>query len=1403
MTRLNAAGIACAIVMMTAATAVAQTPVEAGYRDFSFGTSGSSTPTGEKPESKLWFNDGSWWGSLFSPSAGHYRIHRFDSGSQAWTDTGTTLDTRASSKADVLWDDAGQKLYVASHLFTTSGSSTSTAGNWGKLFRYSYDAVTRTYSLDSGFPVSVTRGRSETLTLAKDGNGRLFVTYVESSKVKINWSLSNDADWGTPVDLPLPSVAITVSSDDISAIVSFPNGDVGLMWSNQRTDQILFSLHRLGDPPAEWQPVEVVLPGGTCGGNSCADDHISLKTDQSNRLYAATKTANGSTDEPLTMLSVRDNGTWSRHTIGLYQHHLTRGIIVLDEQQQLIYFIATTPESGGAIYYKTSPMNGISFEPGIGEPMIESSLDDRINNAASTKQSVSSLTGLLVIASDQDSDHYLHAFLPLGSEPATPPAAPVNLNAITVSSSRIAVIWTDASNNETVFRLERKTEGGAFVPWITLAANVTSFEDTDLAPSTTYTYRVFAQNAQGDSAYSNEASATTTSGGTAGDIKAITFESGTLTNATTGADAITGTVTIESAQPVIGTFSARIADGSSSFDELFPAANDLYLSVYLRLSALPASDARIILVTNSGANVGNIVLRTTGQLRLRADSTTVGSDSAALAVGETYRIGLRQRAGTGDTAVLEAFLASGDLLFGAPFASTTTGTWTSNADRVRFGPTTAVAINGVFDDARLDTSEMPGPSGANSNPPVPPQDPEAVALSPTEVRLTWVDAAKNETAVHLYRADNGGLFAPLTTLGPNTTSYNDLNLTPATNYAYRLRGENNGIFSDFSDTAFVTTPSNTTGPPAAPSSLDALASLPTHVIVTWTDNSDDEIAFHVERADSSMVFQEIGTSPGNTPDFSDETVEGGTTYHYRVRAGNANGFSAYSNVDQVTTPPAGSGAGGIKSMTFESGSLTDSADGADAVRGNSVSLETGAPLKGTTSARIAGTSSYLEESFTAQNDLYISFYLRLNAIPTSEVRLAQVTNAGSTVGNLLLKTNGQLKLRNGSTTIGSESAPLTVGVLYRIGLHQRTGPSGTAVLEAFLAAGDEPAGSPFANLATGTWLTPADRLRLGATTSAALDAVVDDVKLNSIAMPQPSGGGEPPASPPPAPTNPSATGVSTAEIHLSWEAGMTNAASFHVERAAPSAAFIEIAVLGAEARSYADAGLDPGTTYAYRIRARNGAGFSGYSATVSAETLPPGTSESLKVMTFEDGSVTHPDTGATFVTGPVAIESSTPLKGAYSARVTTGNSFLEQRFGPADNLYLSFYVRIDAMPTSDVRLALISNDGKSTGNIVLRSNGRLRLRVDGTTIGESAALVAGQVYRIGLRQRAGTGASAIAEGFVAAGDAEFGAPFAAVSTGSWTTHADRVRIGATTSTAAGLVIDEVRLDGGAMPGPTP
>ena len=93
---------------------------------------------------------------------------------------------------------------------------------------------------------------------------------------------------------------------------------------------------------------------------------------------------------------------------------------------------------------------------------------------------------------------------------ARPPRSPTRLTATAVSSSRIRLAWQDNSANETGFRVERRF--GNRSDWVeigTTAANVTTFTDTGLAPTTNYAYRVRAFVHTLASGFSNQARATT------------------------------------------------------------------------------------------------------------------------------------------------------------------------------------------------------------------------------------------------------------------------------------------------------------------------------------------------------------------------------------------------------------------------------------------------------------------------------------------------------------------------------------------------------------------------------------------------------------------------------------------------------------------------------------------------------------------------------------------------------------------------------------------------------------------------------------------------------------------------------------------------------------------------------
>lgn len=85
------------------------------------------------------------------------------------------------------------------------------------------------------------------------------------------------------------------------------------------------------------------------------------------------------------------------------------------------------------------------------------------------------------------------------------PCSPLELKGQAVSPSRANLSWTDGSFNETGFRVERREDPDpTYYSLETTAANVTSYSDTSVEPSKTYTYRVVAVGATKTSAPSNE-----------------------------------------------------------------------------------------------------------------------------------------------------------------------------------------------------------------------------------------------------------------------------------------------------------------------------------------------------------------------------------------------------------------------------------------------------------------------------------------------------------------------------------------------------------------------------------------------------------------------------------------------------------------------------------------------------------------------------------------------------------------------------------------------------------------------------------------------------------------------------------------------------------------------------------
>src|SRR5829696_4573959 len=495
-------GLGLTLVMLLGYTGAASAVDDVGYRDFSFSANAVTNPTGEKPQSKLWFNDGVWWASLFNRSTEEYHIYRYDWSAHTWSDTGTLIDDRNQSKADTLWD--GSHLYVA-----TAGWNSTNTNQAARILRYSYDPATKKYTRDPGFPVTITGAGLETIVLDKDSTGKLWVTYTQNNQVYVNRTLGNDLTWGTPFVLPVNGTA--VSSDDISAVVAF-DSQIGVMWSNQLDSAMYFATHNDGDPDNVWQGSRTAIQGP-----NYADDHISLRSlqaaDSSGRVFAAVKTshndvANPNPNAPLTLLLVRDTaGNWTNHVFGRVGDNHTRPIVMLDEEHRDLYMFATAPCcTGGAIYYKKTSLNNVSFSDGVGTPFIQSSTDTSINDATSTKQNVSSATGLMIMASSgtvvgtggTGSGYYWHNIMDLGSAadtvaPTVSGVAPADGTTDAAVTSNVEATFYESMDPVTIsgstFTLAKQGSSQSVTATVSYDAatkKATLDPSTDLDPGATY-----------------------------------------------------------------------------------------------------------------------------------------------------------------------------------------------------------------------------------------------------------------------------------------------------------------------------------------------------------------------------------------------------------------------------------------------------------------------------------------------------------------------------------------------------------------------------------------------------------------------------------------------------------------------------------------------------------------------------------------------------------------------------------------------------------------------------------------------------------------------------------------------------------------------------------------------------
>ncbi len=388
---------------------VAQTiqsePVMVGYQAFNFdGGDVTSVPTEEKPESKAWYHDNLWWGVMWDNIDFKYKIFRLNATTQEWTNTGTEVDSRPRSSADVLVDS--DTLYISNR--AKESHKASHGPETATLVRYTYNSGSKTYSLDVGFPVNIPgTAITRAFTIAKDSNGKLWATWTASTKVMVNRTLSgDDTNWGTAFELPVQGG--NLASVDISVILAFAGSKVGILWSNQVDEKDYFAVHQVADADTVWQSRETAFdnPGG-----GAADDHLNFAYDSdSGTILAAVKTTiSGSTSPIVVALKRESSGVWSHSSVWLKRQDFTRPIMLHNSDTDSVYVFAKSDSVfPKTIFFKSAHINNFNFPSGLGRTHIFSVKNDNVNNVTSTKQSVTNTSGILVLASDKTTKNYLY-----------------------------------------------------------------------------------------------------------------------------------------------------------------------------------------------------------------------------------------------------------------------------------------------------------------------------------------------------------------------------------------------------------------------------------------------------------------------------------------------------------------------------------------------------------------------------------------------------------------------------------------------------------------------------------------------------------------------------------------------------------------------------------------------------------------------------------------------------------------------------------------------------------------------------------------------------------------------------------------------------------------------------------
>ncbi|MCX6334965.1 MAG: fibronectin type III domain-containing protein [Bacteroidia bacterium] len=476
-------------------------------------------------------------------------------------------------------------------------------------------------------------------------------------------------------------------------------------------------------------------------------------------------------------------------------------------------------------------------------------------------------------------------------EVASVPKAPSGLTATASSSSEINLSWTDNSNNETGFKIERSIDNFIWSEVGTVSAGKATYKNSGLSASTTYYFRVRAYNSVGNSNYTSIVSGTTLSAGpavpTAPSNLSATASSGTQINLSW----------TDNSNDETGFRIERSADGSTGWSEIATTAANTATYQNTGLTASTIYYYRVRAYNSAGnstyTNNANATTASASAPTTPSNLTATAASASQINLSWTdnsnNETGFRVERSPDNTTWAEIITVSSNIT-----SYQNTGLTASTTYYYRVRAYNASGNSGYSNTANATTTGT-GPTA--------PSNLTATAASSTQINLSWTDNSNNETGFRIERSPDNSTWAEITTVSANVATYQNTGLAASTTYYYRVRAYNATGNSAYSNTASTTSLGVV---PSSPTSLTATAASSSQINLSWTDNSNNETGFRIERSPDNSTWAEITTVSANITTYQNTGLTASTTYYYRVRAYNGVGNSTYTNSANATTQASAS-----------------------------------------------------------------------------------------------------------------------------------------------------------------------------------------------------------------------------------------------------------------------------------------------------------------------------------------------------------------------------------------------------------------------------------------------------------------------------------------------------------------